>query len=301
METGEILRFIDQVAPHRPSLYFGGAEPLLREDFPTIAARVKSCGLPMAFTTNGTLLTPDVSSELVAAEINQINLSIDGPEDVHDALRGRGGFDTTVTNLRHLLDCRQARSPRKPSVTVNITVNPAVVGRLEETIKSIGGATGYRVDSYRIHHLWFIGADELRLHQAAVNEALGCAAPGAAAHRTSSSRAIDVAALSEEISRLRGRKEVTVFPDLRGDEIEEFYAEGRPDSKRCRAPFRTLVVKPDGEVRFCPDEWIDDYPLGNIREASLGDIWRGRRARRFRRVLLSRGSFPGCKRCSWLR
>ncbi len=301
METSEILRFIDQVAPHGPSLYFGGAEPLLREDFLTIAARGKSWGLPIAFTTNGTLLTPDISEELVAAEIDQINLSIDGPEDVHDRLRGRGNFSTTVSNLCHLLDCRQARSARKPSVTINITVNPAVVGRLEETIRSIGGATEDRVDSYRIHHLWFIGADELRLHQMATNTALGCSAPGAAAHLLSSSHGIEVTALSEEISRLRGWNRVTVFPDLQGEEIEEFYAEGRPEAKRCRAPFNSLVVKPNGEVRFCPDEWIDDYPLGNIREASLGEIWRGRRARRFRRAILLRGSFPGCKRCSWLR
>ncbi len=179
LDTSEVLRFIDQVAPRRPSLYFGGAEPLLREDFLTIATHVKSRGLPMAFTTNGTLLTPDTSEKLVAAEIEDISLSIDGPEEVHDQLRGQGNFNKAVSNLCHLIDYRQARSAERPLVTVNITVNPAVVGRLGETIRSIRGATEDRVDSYRIHHLWFISPDELRLHQAAVRKALGCSAPGA--------------------------------------------------------------------------------------------------------------------------
>jgi radical SAM protein with 4Fe4S-binding SPASM domain len=301
LDTSEVLEFIDHVAPHRPSLYFGGAEPLLREDFLTIAAHVKSHGLPMAFTTNGTLLTPEASKKLVEAEIDQINLSIDGPEDVHDRLRGRGNFTKTVSNLRYLLDCRSVRSVDRPFVTVNITLNPAVVGRLDETITSVRGAVEDRVDSYRIHHLWFISPDELRLHQAVVQKALGCSAPGAGAHQLSSSRAIDVAALSQEISRLRGLSRVTFFPDLVGEEIEQFYGEGRQGTKGCRAPFRSVVVKPNGEVRFCPDEWIDDYVLGNIREAGLGEIWWSRRARRFRRALLLRGSFPGCRRCSWLR
>ncbi len=69
---------------------------------------------------------------------------------------------------------------------------------------------------------------------------------------------------------------MTFFPDLGGEEIPEFYAEGTRGTKRCRAPFRSVVVKPNGEVRFCPDEWIDDYVLGNIREASLEEIWRSR-------------------------
>lgn len=301
LDTSEVLRFIDQVAPRRPSLYFGGAEPLLRGDFLTIATHVKSRGLPMAFTTNGTLLTPDTSEKLVAAEIEDISISIDGLEEVHDQLRGQGSFNKAVSNLCHLIDYRQARGAERPLVTVNITVNPAVVGRLEETIRFIGGATEDGVDSYRIHHLWFISPDELQLHQAAVGKALGCSAPGAGAHRLSSSHQIDVAALSDEISRLRGLNRVTFFPDLSGEEIREFYAEGRPGTRRCRAPFRSLVVKPNGEVRFCPDEWIDDYVLGNIRETGLEEIWRSRRARRFRRALLLRGSFPGCRRCSWLR
>ena len=106
--------------------------------------------------------------------------------------------------------------------------------------------------------------------------------------------------MAREIAALEGFPRMQGLPDLRGQEIEHYYAEGVPSEKTCIAPFQAAVVKPNGDVRFCPDEWIDDYVLGNILEERFLKIWRNRKARRFRAVLLRKKSFPGCKRCSWM-
>jgi len=301
LSTDEVVRLLDEVAPYRPAVYFGGAEPLLRDDCLTVFSAAKSRGLGVSFTTNGVLMTPDVGERLVDMRVDDISLSLDGPERVHDRLRGRGNFSRSLTNLQHLFDHRRKTGATKPVVTVNITINPDVVGSLGETIESVRSATDDQVDAYRIHHLWMVSADELALHQAAVKKALGCAALGAASHLLPSFEQIDMDVLCKETSRLRGADKVISLPDVWGDQVRTFYSEGPPPAKWCRSPFRKLLVKPDGEVRFCPDEWIDDYALGSIRDTGLGEIWRSRQARRFRRAIISHGTFPACRRCSWFR
>ena len=252
-------------------IYFGGAEPFIRDDFLAIVRHAKTHDLSVSFATNGTLLNPNIVQEIVDLGVDRINFSIDGPEDLHDMLRGPGTFGKAVSNLQHVLECKRARNVERPLVTINLTVSPLVVGHLKETIRSIRNTIGDEVDSFRIHHLWFIGPAELSAHRAAVEKALGRSAPGAAAHRIPLSQSIDAIALADEISELKDLEGVDFFPDLRAREIHEFYSEGFRSKRRCRAPFQAVVVKPNGDVRFCPDEWIDDYVLGNIREHEFRD------------------------------
>ena len=300
MKTGEILDLIHQVAVYRPTIYIGGAEPLVRDDFVTIAGCVKNFRLPMAFTTNGTLLDTEIIQRIVALGIENLNLSIDGPSDIHDTLRGPGVFRRVIDNLNELLSMRKASGGKNPLITINVTISPLVVGRLQETIESIQDETGDQVDAFRIHHLWFITPTELQAHQAAVRESLDRSAPGACAHRIPFVDSIDSTLLSKELSQLKGREKVTIFPDIHGSESRAYYAEGYQARKRCGAPFHAVVVKPNGDVRFCPDEWIDDYVLGNIRTDRFESIWSSARAEHFRSAILRRGSFPGCQRCSWM-
>jgi len=303
LSTHEVLALLAQVAQHRPSLYFGGAEPLLRPDFPQLAAEAASKGLRVAFTTNATLLDREIAEGLVSVGVAAVNVSLDGPEDVHDGLRGPGTFRLALGNLVGLLDARARRQATRPEVVVNITVNPAVVGRLQETVELLREATSDRVDAYRIHHLWFVTEAELQLHQEAVRRSLGCSAAGAAGHLLpmgSAGSEIDATVLASEISELRGSARVVFFPDLEGSEVLAFYSEGFVPPRRCRRSSRALVIKPDGSVTFCPDEWADGYVLGNVRETPLLELWRSKQARQFRRAIRREGLFPACGRCSWL-
>jgi radical SAM protein with 4Fe4S-binding SPASM domain len=300
LTTEEAFALIDRLAPSKLSLYFGGGEPLLRGDFLDILARARSHGLRTAFTTNGTLLTAEVAARLVELQVSAINVSVDGPEDVHDRLRGPGAFRRAVAGLIGLLDARGRKGAAVPAVTANITVNPGVAGRLEETVALLRELCEGRIDKYRIHHLWFITPRELAAHQAAVERVLGCSAAGAAAHLLPSSGAIPLEELAGELSRLRGVPGVIFFPDLEGSALIDFYTERARPAGNCRASSRSLVIKPDGSVVFCPDEWIDGYVLGNIRETSLAGLWRGARAKHFRKAIRREGAFPGCRRCSWL-
>lgn len=300
MTTAEIIDLINQLAPCRPHIYFGGAEPFIREDFIEIVTHVKRSILPISFTTNGTLLDPKKISAIMDLEIENINVSIDGPEEVHDGLRGKGNFRKVISNILFLLEGKKRKMLKRPLLTINITINPMIISRLKETIDSLREITADKIDFYRIHHLWFVTPRELQAHQWEVSKALGSSAPGAESHCIALSRQLDPLALSDEIAQLKNNDKILFFPDIHGKEIHAFYSDGYRWTQRCRAPFHALIVKPNGDVKFCPDEWIDDYVLGNIRKERLETIWKNIKARHFRSVIFRKKSFPACKRCSWM-
>jgi radical SAM protein with 4Fe4S-binding SPASM domain len=300
MGTEEILELINQLAVYRPHIYFGGGEPFIREDFLTIMAQVKSFGLPISFTTNGTLLDQERIQKVAELRVDHINFSIDGPEELHDKLRGQGNFRKLLATIQFLLECKKAININKPLITVNITINPLVVGHLKETVNLIRKMTNDKVDFFRIHHLWFITPRELEFHKEAISKSFGISAFGAGAHCLSLSQHIDSISVMTEISQLKIEEKVKSFPNLQDKEIHQFYSERYRLRKRCIAPFHAILVKPNGDLKFCPDEWIDDYVLGNIRDDCFENIWNNNKARHFRSVIFWKKSFPGCKRCSWM-
>ncbi|SPP99471.1 hypothetical protein NBG4_10005 [Candidatus Sulfobium mesophilum] len=298
LTTGEVFTLVDQLARYTPHLYIGGSEPFIRDDFPLILRHIKNHQLQVSFATNGTLLDKGQSELLVSLGVDTVYFSIGGPERLHDGIRGRGTFRKVTAAIREIADCKRRRGSKKPKISVNITISAPIIGHVRETIDELKRTTNDGVDSYRLHHLWFITHKELSDHQAATKQLLGCCASGAASHLIPTSRVLDAVSLSSEISLLAAWRNVTSFPSLSGDLIVKYYSESGTIKKRCIAPFVAVVVKPNGDVKFCPDEWIDDYVLGNVRDNKLERIWNNDRARAFRAVLFKNKCFAGCKRCS---
>jgi len=300
LSTDEVGHLIDQLSRYKPNIYLGGSEPFARQDLLIILEYIKSHGLTVSFTTNGTLLDSGKIEMLVTLGIDQVIFSVDGQEELHDRIRGKGVFKKVTSVIRELSEYKKRRGSIKPSISVNLTINANLAHHIREAIDAVRDATNGEVARYRIHHLWYVTHNELSLHQSAIKQRLGCMAAGAESHFIPSSEVLDPASLADEISSLTNQSKVTSFPDLGHKDILKYYSEGSCIKERCIAPFFVAVVKPNGDVKFCPDEWIDDFVLGNVRNDSFGDIWNNDKARKFRAVLFKQKHFAGCKRCSWM-
>jgi len=300
LKCDEVTRFITQLARYKPRIYLGGSEPFLRNDFLAILEHIKALNLPVSFTTNGTLLDKNKITKVVNLGVDHIIFSLDGDEELHDRIRGRGVFRTVTSNIKELSNFGKEKKFNKPLISVNITITPFIIGHLQETINSIKEATQDGVDIYRIHQLWYITPKELSIHQSLIKKFLNCSAPSAACHLTPLSKDINPLVLSNEIFQLKKNAKIKFFPNLNHKDLFDYYSECSRVKYRCFAPFYRAVIKPNGDVKFCPDEWIDDYILGNIRDDAFENIWDSKRARYFRSVILRRKSFPACKRCSWM-
>lgn len=300
LTTEEVFLLINQLSKFKPIIYIGGSEPFIRKDFLSILAHIKRRDLNVAFTTNGTLINTPINNELVNLAIDNVTFSLDGDEKVHDEIRGKGVFRKVVNNIKQLGEAKKTKNSKKPVVTVNITLNPLTVGQIDKTIRTIREATQNNVDYYRLHQLWFITQKELTEHQNRTAKYLGCNATGAASHLSNISKNIDLTGLSNELLRLNNAPQIIFFPYLHAKNIKRYYAESIQIRRRCIAPIRGVIIKPNGDMVFCPDDWIDDYILGNIKNDSFLNIWKNKKAQHFRSTILRHGVFPSCKRCSWM-
>ncbi|HET6513620.1 MAG TPA: radical SAM protein [Thermodesulfovibrionales bacterium] len=300
LTTREVFGVVDDIGKYTSSIYIGGSEPFIREDFMEILRHMKSKNLAVSFTTNGTLLDSGKIETLVALGVDAVYFSIDGNEELHDRVRGRGVFHQVTQSVRKLSGIKKRRMGVKPLIIVNIAVRSDLIGHVKESMDAIRNATDDGADLYRLHHLWYATPSELSRHQSAVTEKLSRCAVGAASHVIPGSFVLDPARLAAEIMDVSRLPKVRSYPDLSYTQIIKYYSKSPTVRKRCIASFFAAVIKPNGDVTFCPDEWIDDYILGNILNDSFHNIWNSEEAHKFRRVLLREKHFPGCQRCGWM-
>lgn len=67
----------------------------------------------------------------------------------------------------------------------------------------------------------------------------------------------------------------------------------------CHRPFYRLAVRTNGDVTAACCDQIHDVRFGNINDASLVEIWNGRKREEFLKMMLKGGRFkhPYCKNC----
>ncbi len=106
LDTAGVLRGLDELwALGARWITFGGGEPLLRADMGEIMVHARKLGFEPFLSTNGWLVPGRMEVVRLASHVN---LSLDGPRDIHDAVRGAGAFDHTLEAVRA---CREAGVP----------------------------------------------------------------------------------------------------------------------------------------------------------------------------------------------
>ncbi len=80
-------------------LFISGGEPLIRKDIVDVIKSVKQYIPLITINTNATLLTEELLLQLIDAGVNYIQVSLDGLEKDHDAIRGKGTFQKVLNNL----------------------------------------------------------------------------------------------------------------------------------------------------------------------------------------------------------
>jgi AdoMet-dependent heme synthase len=85
-------------------LAFSGGEPLLHPHLPDFIAHARARGMRVGTSTNGAPLTPSRTRRLQEAGLSRLQVSLDGPEPVHDRIRGKGSFRRALTAIQRGVD-----------------------------------------------------------------------------------------------------------------------------------------------------------------------------------------------------
>ncbi len=81
-------------------LLFTGGEPLVYKDILEVLKIASKLGYNVSINTNGTLINESMAKALADISLYKIQVSIEGPQKVHDYIRGNGTFDRAINGIK---------------------------------------------------------------------------------------------------------------------------------------------------------------------------------------------------------
>lgn len=274
-----------------------GGEPFVRKNLVSIFELLRRKGMQCDYiTTNGTVMTDEKAeglAELAASRfLKHISVSLDGPEEFHDRIRGqKGAFVKTAGNVERLRKAFEARGLRLP-VSINTTLT---AGNLRLLPRIVDTAVEWKIDLIGLNQLMFATPDEVQETLRIIGES----DPDLISTHVTKDPGIDPAEVPEVLKdalHYAAGRGVTINwrPAQSLEHLERYYTPDQPLQGRCFYPFFGGRITYDGKVHFCPFIRVE---MGDLRRESLTEIWNNRRFVALRRELLEHGIFPVCRRC----
>ena len=299
LELPLIESLIEEVKSFHPTITLFGGEPLLHPQWGEVVKRIKGVGLRCNMISNGILLKKR-AEEAVQLGLDEIIFSLDGPAEVHDAIRGgKGVFKRALEGFQHLQAAKERYGKKRPAVNVNTVIweeNHTILGDIVEEAARFGAET------ITFHHLIFIDQGAFKKTERITKATLKCNSPDWAGFIRDTLPQIDPEMIVVQKRMIEGGKNAVpafFYPNLTDDEIRAYYSsfDFLPISykRRCLSPWMVAYVLPEGSVKPCLSL---GYVMGNLHAAPFREIWNGERAVRFRRLLKERSYFPVCPRCT---
>lgn len=277
LSTAECLDLVRQMAELsvREVTIIGG-EAYLREDWLEIVRAIRAHGMLATMTSGGRGIDAARAEAAAAAGMQSVSISIDGDEETHDRLRGvPGSYQSALAAIRAL---RAAGV----MVGVNTQINRLSLASLSHVLETIA-PLGI--------HSW----------QVQLTVAMGRAADEPEVLL----QPYDLLALFPVLDQLKTRCDqlgVRLWPGNNIGYFGPYESRLRGTLPRghlssCGAGRATLGIEADGTIKGCPSLPSEAWTGGNIRDASLKDIWERGTAMRYTRDRTVEDLWGYCRDC----
>lgn len=226
-----------------PSFNVTGGEPLLRRDLFDILETMGRKGFDLYLLSNGILIDREKAERLSQLGIKGVQVSMEGPEKIHESIRGKGSFSASLGGIDHLLTAGL-------KVTLNTTLSEINAPYLEEMAAL---ANSLKVDRLGFSRL--------------VPSGQGV---GLLPHMLDKEEVKDLYLKIFSI-QFPGLEIVTGDPVAsQMDHFTDMVDLGAVPMGGCAAGFSGLTILPDGTITPCRRLPI---PIGNVKEDSLRELW----------------------------
>jgi radical SAM protein with 4Fe4S-binding SPASM domain len=286
----EWLRVVDELAGAGVSrIGLIGGEPTIVAGFHDVMKRTKEHGIRLDVTTNGTTLARHL--EGLCSYVDILYISVDAPNELHDQIRGIPGLlQRVIKATRALVDYKREHRLHKPEIHIHYTVTRHNVHLICDMVR-LCDELGVDVVSFQ-----YVTCSPQSAVDASVMDGK-CVASDRYTVNDIGSLLLDedgVRVFRSQFAALPETKNVVAVVNPISNLSDKSLLTGEFPVKRCMPVNYAIVIQPDGEATVCSQ--ITGYSLGNVRESSIEQIWRGE-ARRQLRERLSRRMFPVCRNC----
>jgi radical SAM protein with 4Fe4S-binding SPASM domain len=246
--TGEITDMLNAWTENydiifSPSFNITGGEPFLRRDIFEILEVITSRGFDVFLLSNGTLIDREKAKALAGLGVKGVQISIEGPEGIHESIRGKGSFSSSLKGVHHLLDAGLR-------VTLNTTLSDINSENFMDMVELSSSLGVQRLGFSRL-----------------VPSGRGF---GLLDRMMSKEKVKDV---YEKIFSLKtnGLEIVTGDPVASQMSIPDGNADsGHIATGGCAAGFSGLTILPDGAITPCRRLSVQ---IGNVREDRIREVW----------------------------
>jgi MoaA/NifB/PqqE/SkfB family radical SAM enzyme len=295
MGLADWMNVVDQLSDHRiKSILIRGGEPFLYPQIIELLQYIHSKGIFVAIDTNGTMLER-FAEEIVRIGDIHLTVSVDGPPEIHDAVRGvKGTFDRVEAGL-HSLQSEQMKQGRKISLGICFTISQYSYKGLAE-MPAIARRLG--IDTIAIVPYYYFPESVGEAYDRLLNDRFGCLAYSwRGFHHESSGIEWDEfrCQYHRYLDTLENIYNYPYLP-LEEDQYQTWFEDpvSPVGESHCWNVERLIDIQPNGDANFCVD--FPDYVFGNVRENTIAEIWNSERAEDYRQ-LRRQGPLPICFRC----
>lgn len=288
-----ITTIIEQAAEYFPKVKLGYAftEPMIYPHLVESLALADSKGLYTSVTTNALNLRR-YADGLLQSGLNDLFISLDGPEEIHNEIRGhKSSFQKAVEGMQYLFG-----KPNAPEISIYCCITEWNIGYLEAFLEYFKDMPLKRIGFMHTNYTPQEVAD-------AHNLRFGKDYPATPSNMSEINLdKFDIPALYEEVMRIKSKSwgfPVSFSPELETlPQFEVFYH--HPDiilGKRCNDVFANIMIKSNGDVIPAHGRCYN-LTIGNLYQNNLKEIWNSEIIGRFRKDLIGAGGLmPACSRC----
>lgn len=290
LTTEEALKFIDDLADFNvPVILFSGGEPLMRDDFFTLAQHAKEKGIRPTLSTNGTLITPEVAQKIKDVGVGYVGISLDGLREVNDKFRGvPGAFDRAMQGIRN---CRAIGQRVGLRFTINKS-NFHDVGAILDLMEA------ENIDRICFYHLVYSGRGNAIVHDDLSHE--------------ETRQVLDLIIDRVEDFHKRGLKKEILMVDNHADSVYLYLKYKDKDPERAKYIYNLIKTNGgnrsgiafsnvDNEGYVHPDQFMQHHSFGNVKERPFKEIWMDESNPLMAGLKNRKALLQGrCQHCTWL-
>ncbi len=300
-----VKNLIRELAIVKPTYSLFGGEPLLYPYFEELIDEIKKNNSFVDTPTNGTLLS-DHAELLVKKEFDLVRVSLDGPRDINDKMRGVGSYEKAIQGINDLFEVKEKEKANKPLIDIIYTVTPDNFLTIEEFF--LQDLDSSKLDRITIQMQNFITKQMGEDYAEFLSSEFGILSDTywkGLVRLPSEFNEIDRIELSRQVNRVRTyyssqNKYAVLLPPTFSSQNLEAYLTSNWDQmtdvyEKCIIPWVSTEIVANGDVAPC--HIFYDLVLGNLHENSIVDIWNGDKYKRFRDYMESKKFMPICPGC----
>jgi MoaA/NifB/PqqE/SkfB family radical SAM enzyme len=281
-------KIVDQVPDCSRAVLHGVGEPMLVKNLPRMVRHLKDRGAYVLFNTNGTVLNERNGRALIAAELDELRVSLDASNAAsYLKIRGKNYFDRILRNVHAFRALQEREGYDRPKVSAWLT-------GLRETIAELPAFMRVAAE---------IGVKEVYLQRLVFFEqdAIGMARPDQALfERLAHDEAVYLRE-AEDLARSLGLTFSASGAASEPGVSLKRKQDGNPWSL-CGRPWTVMYFTANGRALPCciapfSQHGYENYTLGDATQEDLREIWNGPRYQSFREALASDTPPRVCANC----